>query len=186
MSSEMIRKKSRITTYIALDLIAASIVGAVFAIYRGYEVAIGLSVFVALAIGLIIYTMSSSKTRSERAQEAQVNSIEQFKRRLVKEGALDETNEIAAAKRFPWVKEDTIEQMATLIGDFAQVVRVEEKTYAIHRETLQKLVKKLPLKDEQLHKLTKAERQILEIARSANMIVREETGAWRSLTPTEA
>lgn len=109
----------------------------------------------------------------------QFKAIEQFKERLEKEGVIDETEDIARAKRLPWVGDEAINQQLALASDFAKIVRIEGRTYAIHRETLNKLYEKLPIKDEELHQLTEAERRILQMADKAGIIIREEPGVWR-------
>lgn len=175
----------KIRTLIALDIVSAAVVALILAVYTGYEFVLLAAAFIGLSLGSILYTLYGRKTGYERIKEMQFKAIEQFRERLEKEGVVDETQDITKAKRFPWVKEENIQQHLSLVKDFAEIVNVGERTYAIHRETLTKLLNKIPMKAEETYQLTEVERRILDIACAAGIITHEETGEWRKLKYTQ-
>lgn len=109
----------------------------------------------------------------------QFKAMKQFKERLAKEGVIDETEDIARAKKIPWVNAETIDLQLSLVKDFAEIVNVGERTYAIHGETLNKLLHRLPIKKKEIVKLSEAERRILNVIIAADIVSQEENGILR-------
>lgn len=160
----------RLRNFVIFDVLFSAIVALIFTMYKGFSFGLFVAVFAGLSLGSICYALYGRKSGYKRIREAQIRMMEQFKERLVEEGVIDETEDIARAKRIPWVKEKDI---LLMIKDFAEIVHVEGRTYAIHRETLNKLLSKFPLKDEEISQLTCAERRVLEIAQAAGILPRE-------------
>jgi len=106
-------------------------------------------------------------------------AIKQFKKRLAEEGVIDETEDIARAKRLPWVTDETVDLELSLVKDFVEIVNVGERTYAIHRDTLEKLLNKLPINQKEVPKLSDAEQRVLDIILAAGMVVQEENSITR-------
>jgi hypothetical protein len=161
-------------TLIIIDLIAAAIVATIFSAMREYGLALAFSIFTALAFGSIGYILSSGRTRQQRIEEAQFRSLKQFMERLSNEGVIDVTQDIKKAKRFPWVDEENINQLFKLIEDDAEIVEINQRTYAINRKMLTRIRRKLPIKTNEIEQLTETERRILDIAQHINTISNKE------------
>jgi len=170
----------KMRTLIILDIVFAAITAFIFAIYKGYSLAIFTAIFLGLLFGSITYVLYGPKPGYEHIRKIQLKAIEQFKERLAREGVIDETEDIARAKSIPLVKENDIHHLLLHIKDFAEIVSTAGRTYAIHRETLNNLLDKLPIKDEYISQLTEAERRILEILQVAGIICHR-NGEWRKL-----
>ena len=93
--------------------------------------------------------------------------MSKFKERLASEGAIDETGDIARAGRIVWwiSEQKSSEMLSHQVRDFGEVKRNSGKTYVIDRQTLSTLSAKLPIKDEELDKLSSAERRIFDVLR---------------------
>lgn len=115
----------------------------------------------------------------ERIQQMKFKAIKQFKKRLAEEGVIDETEDIARAKKLPWVTDETIDLELSLVKDFVEIVNIGERTYAIHRDTLEKLLNKLPINQKEVPKLSDAEQRVLDIILAAGMVVQEENSITR-------
>ena len=64
--------------------------------------------------------------------------------------------------------------LSAMVRDFAEVIRNSGRTYVIDRQTLSTLSAKLPIADQELNKLTPAERRIFDVLRITGAISLEE------------
>ena len=91
--------KSR--TFVIFDVLFSAMVALIFTIYKGFSFGLFVAAFAGLSLGSIFYTLYGRKTGCKRVRNAQIRAMEQFKERLAKEGVIDETEDIARAKRIP-------------------------------------------------------------------------------------
>jgi hypothetical protein len=158
---------------IIADLLAAGTVGVIFAAIKEYSLAIFLSTFTALALGATLAQISKRKAILLWFEDEKVKSLELFREKLAKEGVIELTQSIARGKRFPGGS-NKINELLTLIEDDAKVVTVNGRIYAIHRAALTEILGMLPINDEEIAQLTETQRRILDIARSANVILHKD------------
>jgi hypothetical protein len=172
----------RLRTLIMLDFVSTGIAAFIFAIYRGYSFAL-ITLFLGGCLGSIMSTLSRPKHGYERIREAELKRFELFKERLAREGVVDETEDIARAKRFLWFtnKEKIHQFMLSRVKDFGEIISDAGRTYVIYRETLDSLLGKLPMKDGDLSKLTEAERRVFNLLQATSSVVCDEKGEWQKI-----
>jgi len=169
----------KIRTLLIIHIIFLTLVAFTFTFYKGYDFGSFLILFLIVVAGSTLPFLYWWKCGHERIQQMKFKAMEQFKERLAKEGVIDETEDIARAKRLPWVKDETVALQLSLVKDFAEVVNVGERTYAIHGDTLKKLLNKLPINKKEVSKLSDTEQRILDIILIAGIVVQEENSILR-------
>ena len=160
-------------------IIFSTLVAFTFTVYKGYGFCSFVILLLVIVAGSTLPFLYWWKHGHERIRQMQFKAMKQVKERLAKEGVIDETEDIARAKKIPWVNAETIDLQLSLVKDFAEIVNVDERTYAIHRETLNKLLHRLPIKKKEIVKLSEAERRILNVIIAAGIVSQEENGILR-------
>ncbi len=169
----------KIKTQIILNITAAVIAAFIIAVYEGYDSVVFIGAFSGFCLVFMITGYFNRKYGLKRVQKMQAKAFEQLEEKLTNEGVIDETEDIARTKRLRFVKKEMVDTYLSAVNEFAEIVNVNGKTYAIHRESLARLLGKLPLKEEETRQLTESERRILSVALSAKLIVQDDTGEWR-------
>jgi len=158
------------------DLLAAALVGIVFAAVGQYNLAIFLSAFTALAFGAALSHITRKKSISRWYQNEESKSLKLFEEKLSKERVIELTQSIAKGKRFLGGT-DKIDEISSFIESDARVVRTQGRVYVIQRAAFAEILDMLPMNDEKMALLTETQRRILRIASSAGVVLHKD-GEW--------
>lgn len=119
-----------------MEVAFSAAIAAAFAVWKAYSLALFTAIFLGLFLGSLTFILYGPRRGYERIRKSQLRAFEEFKQRLATEGVIDETGDIAKAKRMPWVSDEDIHQQLLWVKDFAEIVNFKGRTYLIHRETL--------------------------------------------------
>jgi c-di-AMP phosphodiesterase-like protein len=159
-------KMLRLRYLILLDIVATFIAALLVGFFKGYNASI-VALFLGLLSAIVITRIFGPNHGYKRLKQNQLERLSKFKEKLATEGVIDETVDIARAGRIAWwwSEQKRSELLSHQVTDFGEVMRTSGKTYVIDRQTLSTLSAKLPIKDQELNKLTQAERRIFDVLR---------------------
>jgi hypothetical protein len=166
MSKQVRTKMLQLKNLILLDIAATIVAALLVGFFKGYNASL-FALFLGFLSAMVITRIFGPNRGYKRLQERQLERMSKFKERLASEGAIDETGDIARAGRIVWwiSEQKSSEMLSHQVRDFGEVKRNSGKTYVIDRQTLSTLSAKLPIKDEELDKLSSAERRIFDVLR---------------------
>jgi len=160
-------------TVALLHIACTAVVAYIVFYFRGYGLAFIVAAFMVLCLASTYPFFHWRKKGHERIMKFQLEAIKKFKAKLAKEGVVDETDDILKAKRLLGVSDQSIQSQLSIVEDFAEIVKVGERTYAVHQETLTELLDKLPMQDKEINQLVKVERRILDVVLAAGIVTRD-------------
>lgn len=175
MKAKSLGLKNLIIIDIVATLIAAFLVG----LSKGFNIAL-LTLFSGFLVAMVLTRFFLPSRGYKRLQERQLERMAKFKERLATEGVIDETRDIAKAGRIVWFlsEQKRSEMLASQVKEFAEIKRSLGRTYAIDRETLNTLLAKLPIKNQDLNKITQPEQRIFDVLHNSGEIALGENKDW--------
>ncbi len=174
-------KVHRLRNFLLLDLVATLIAAFLVGLSKGFNDSL-LVLFLGFLSAMVITRIFGPNRGYKKLQERQRERMSKFRERLASDGVIDETRDIAKAGRIVWwmSEQRRAEMLSNQVRDFAEVKRGSGKTYAIDRQTFASLKTKLPIKNQDLDKLTPYEIRLFEVLRTTGDIVLTEKGDWQS------
>jgi hypothetical protein len=168
-------KAHRVRNFLLLDIVATFIAALLVGLTKGYNESL-LVLFLGFLSAMVITRILGPNRGYKQLQERQRERMIKFRERLSSEGVIDETTDIARAGRIVWwiSVQKRSEMLSRQVEDFGKVKRNSGKIYVIDRQTLSKLAEKLPIKDEELNRLTPPEQRIFNVLRTTGDISLEE------------
>lgn len=160
---------------IIMDIVATLIATLLVGLSKGFNIAL-LTLFLGFLVAMALTRFFLPSRGYKRLQERQLERMSKFKERLATEGVIDETRDIAKAGRIVWFLSDQkrSEMLANQVKDFAEVKRSSGKTYAIDRQTLDTLLAKLPVKNQDINELTPSQQKVLTVLLNTGNVTFEE------------
>jgi hypothetical protein len=176
-------KNLRFRNLILVDILATFIAALGVALYKGYSTAL-IPLFLGFLSGIIITMLFGPNRGYKHLQQAQLERFSKFRERVATEGVVDETADIARARRIAWWRSEQKYGaiVSSEVKDFAEVFRRSGKIYVIYRQTLNSLLAKLPIEDEDLNKLTPSEHRVFDALRITGNITLGEKQQWHFVT----
>jgi hypothetical protein len=164
-------KMLRLRNLILVDILATFIAALMVGFFKGYNASL-IALFLGFLSAVVITRIFGPNRGYKRLKQNQLERLSKFKERLATEGVVDETSDIARARRIAWwwSEQKHSELLSAQVRDFGEVIRNSGKTYVIDRQSLSTLFAKLPIKDQELDKLTSAERRIFDVLRITGAI----------------
>ena len=159
-------KTHRLRNFLLLDFVATLIAALLVGLSKGYNDSL-LVLFLGFLSAMAVTRILGPNRGYKQLQERQLERMSKFRERLASEGVIDETRDIARAGRIAWWMsvQKRSKMLSHQVTDFGEVIRNSGKTYVIDRQTLSTLSAKLPIKDQELDKLSSAERRIFDVLR---------------------
>jgi hypothetical protein len=175
MGKRLGEKMLRLRNLILIDIVATFVAVLLVGFFKGYNASL-IALFLGFLSAVLIARIFGPNRGYERLKQNQLERLSKFKERLANEGVVDETADIARARRIAWwwSEKKRSEMLSAMVRDFAEVIRNSGRTYVIDRQTLGTLSAKLPITDQELNKLTPAERRIFDVLRITGAISLEE------------